>query len=298
MINQNPKQKMNEIDISTISWSQLDKLKLELEALRPEDVFLKTILEGAMRVACDKENPIRGNLLASALRELVGHVLHELAPDTEVRKCAWFVQAKDSATITRRQRAEYIIRAGLPNDFVDEELKINLSDEAKPLIKAVEDLNRSTHVREETIVFKGQDVRFMFNRILHGLLNLLKIAQNSRAQLKETIADVIHHAIFENLISDAIQELDEISTHTIIDGHYIDAIVVRTLNATEIQYVVAGEVEVELQYGSNSDVRNDNGFRKDDSYPYTAVVNSNPAKPMEIRPNEVTLQVDNSSFYE
>jgi len=138
----------------------------------------------------------------------------------------------------------------------------------------------------------------MFNRILHGLLNLLKIAQNSRAQLKETIADVIHHAIFENLISDAIQELDEISTHTIIDGHYIDAIVVRTLNATEIQYVVAGEVEVELQYGSNSDVRNDNGFRKDDSYPYTAVVNSNPAKPMEIRPNEVTLQVDNSSFYE
>ncbi|MBN8462749.1 MAG: hypothetical protein J0M01_08030 [Dechloromonas sp.] len=209
-----------------------------------------------------------------------------------------FVQAKDSATITRRQRAEYIIRAGLPNDFVDEELKINLSDEAKPLIKAVEDLNRSTHVREETIVFKGQDVRFMFNRILHGLLNLLKIAQNSRAQLKETIADVIHHAIFENLISDAIQELDEISTHTIIDGHYIDAIVVRTLNATEIQYVVAGEVEVELQYGSNSDVRNDNGFRKDDSYPYTAVVNSNPAKPMEIRPNEVTLQVDNSSFYE
>jgi hypothetical protein len=108
----------------------------------------------------------------------------------------------------------------------------------------------------------------------------------------------MHHAVFENLISETIQELDELSTHTTVDGHYIDTVEVMSLTATRIEYAITGQVEVELQYGSNSDVRKDLGFRQDDSYPYHAMILSNPAKPMEIQPKNVTLQVDNSSFFE
>jgi hypothetical protein len=41
---------------------------------------------------------------------------------------------------------------------------------------------------------------------------------------------------------------------------------VTKLDSVEISYRVTGEVEVVLQYGSDSDVDNDIGFRQDDSY--------------------------------
>ena len=83
-----------------------------------------------------------------------------------------------------------------------------------------------------------------------------------------------------------------------MDGHYIDTVEVRKMDATRICYVVTGQVEVELQYGSDSDVRDDIGFRQDDSYPYHATVSSNAAKPLEIRSSDVDFTVDNRRFFE
>ncbi|MGV0760248.1 hypothetical protein V6768_13120 [Tistrella mobilis] len=281
-----------------VSWSDLKVLQSELASHLPEDYFLKTVLKGAMRVARDKKNPIRGNLLASALRELVGHILHGLAPDTEVRNCVWFVQAEDTKTVTRRQRANYIVHAGLPDNFVETKLEMHIATEITPLIDAMNDLNRSTHVRAETVVYDSREVRTMMYSVLHGLLTLLESAQESRARLTDAVSHVMRHAVFDNLISETIQELDEISTHTTVSGHEIEIVEVRSLTATQIEYTITGYVEVELQYGSNSDVRNDIGYREDDHYPYSATVISNPASPLEIRSKDINIKVDNSRFFE
>tara|TARA_R110002110_G_scaffold194816_1_gene403926 strand:- start:46660 stop:47520 length:861 start_codon:yes stop_codon:yes gene_type:complete len=280
------------------NWNDIAELKADLLEFFPDDGFMKKLVKGVMRVARDKKNPIRGNLVASGLREITGHILHSLAPDDAVRECVWFVQAKDTKTVTRRQKAHYIVHAGLPEDFVKDALRLEMTDFTKPLLDAFEALNKSTHVRSETIVHKGSAVREMIHDVLASLLDLLAAAAGGREEITRTTASVMHTAVFENLISETIQELDELSTHTIVDGHYIDTVEVQSLTATEIEYVITGQVEVELQYGSNSDVRNDIGFRQDDSYPYSAVIKSNPAKPMEIHPYDVALKVDNSSFFE
>ncbi len=281
-----------------IDWNDIAELRADLMGLFPDDGFLEKLIKGVMRVARDKKNPIRGNLVASGLREVTGHIMHSLAPDDAVRECVWFEQAKDTKTVTRRQKAHYIVHAGLPEDFVKDALKLEMADYTKPLLDAFEALNKSTHVRSETIVRKGSVVRQMIHEVLESLLDLLHAAAAGRERIVRATAGVMHHAVFVNLISESIQELDELSTHTTVDGHYIDTVGVRSLTATRIEYTITGQVEVELQYGSNSDVRNDIGFRQDDSYPYHAVILSNPAKPMEIQPNNVTLQVDNSSFFE
>ena len=70
------------------------------------------------------------------------------------------------------------------------------------------------------------------------------------------------------------------------------------MDATQISYAIRGQVDVELQYGSDSDVRNDIGFRHDDTYPYRATVSSNATKPLEVDSSSVDLTVDNSSFFE
>ena len=251
-----------------------------------------------MRVARDKANPIRGNLAASGLREIVGHVLHGLAPDEDVRLCVWFVQDPGTSTVTRRQRAQYIVHAGLPDTFVGKTLKLDVAKSVQPILDAMGALNKGTHVRPETIVHKGRDVRAMTRDVLYGLLRLLDAAAASRDELKQAIEDVMEHAVFERLIMETISELDELSTHTAVDDHYIDTVEVQDINATEITYVISGKVGVELQYGSNADVRRDIGFRQSDSYPYRATVSSRAAKPLAIDGRDVDLTVDTSSFYE
>lgn len=194
------------------NWKPINELRRKLTKKIPNDPFLESLLEGAWRVAQDKSNPIRGNLVASALRETFGHILHSLAPDIEVRKCVWFEQAKDTKTVTRRQKAHFIVHAGLPVDFVEKHLKLAIDDYVDPLLKAFDNLNKATHVRAETIVFKGKDVRQLLIDVLKGLLHLLDAAADARTDLERVIAETMHHAVFENLISETIQELDELST--------------------------------------------------------------------------------------
>lgn len=263
----------------------------------PNDPFLRKVLDGVMRVARDDQNPIRGNLAASGLRELVGHVLHGLAPDKEVRDCVWFKQAADTKKVTRRQRATYIVQAGLPKRFVGCTLKIDVRQSVQPLLEAMDALNRGTHVRPETIMNEGREVRAMTAEVLSGLQTLQESAVASRERTKQVVAEVMQHAVFERLISEAIADLDELSTHTIVDDHYIDTVEVEQMDATTISYTIQGRVEVELQYGSNSDVRRDMGLRLNASCPYGATVSSNVAEPMDIRSGDVDLAVDTRSFH-
>ena len=281
-----------------VSWEDVKAARDDLIALAPRDRFLEKICRGAIRAGRDKSNPIRGNLVASALRELATHVLHSLAPDNDVRQCVWFEQAKDTKTVTRRQRARYIVQAGLSDDFVKEKLKVDAGAMAKPLLEAMDKLNKGTHVRADTVVHKGRTVRNMLYEVLSELYALVEEGEQARHSIKNAAAAALHSAVFDRMILETIQELDELSTHTRVDGHRIDEIRVRRLNAIDIEYCVTGEVDVELQYGSNSDVSNDIGVRSDDSYPYKAKVIANAAKPLAIDVHKIRLAVDTRSFYE
>jgi hypothetical protein len=259
---------------------------------------LKVVLDGCLRVGQDRENPLRGNFLASGLREAIGHVLHSLAPDEAVRACGWFAQAKDTTTVTRQQRASYIVKAGLPDDFVSDTIKIDVHEYTKPLIEVMDGLNKATHVRPDTILSKGTEIRLMARDVLFGIDQLLEAAADSRKAIYQAVADVMHEAVFEKLISETIQELDELSTHTTVEGHQIHGVRVTKLDSVEISYRVTGEVEVELQYGSNSDVENDIGFQQNGSFPYVVTVTCAVAQPMNVRADNLDVTIDNQSFYE
>lgn len=280
------------------AWGDVKDARRDLITFLPRDRFLRKLCKGAIKAGRDKTNPIRGNLVASALRELATHVLHSLAPDDEMRRCVWFEQAKGTKTVTRGQRARYIVQAGLPDDFVKDKLRVDPTAMAKPLLDAMDKLHKATHVRVETVVRKGSAVRDMLYGVMTELHALLEDAGEARASIKNAVGSALHNAVFESMILDTIQELDELSTHTRVDGHWIEEIEVRRLDATEIEYRVIGEVEVELQYGSNSDVANDIGMRSDDSYPYKVRVVAEASKPLDINAEAIRLTIDTSSFYE
>jgi hypothetical protein len=280
------------------SWRNLMQLRRAVRKRMRKDRFFETVLAGCFRVGQDKGNPLRGNFLASGLREAIGHVLHSLAPDEEVRACIWFVQAKDTPTVTRQQRASYIVRAGLPDQFVSDTLKIDVRKYTKPLIEMMDGLSKATHVRSDTILSKGTKIRQMVQDVLLGIDQLLQAAADSREAITGAVANVMDAAVFKKFIFETIQELDELSTHTTVDDHQIDEVSVTKLDSVEIRYRVTGEVMVQLQYGSDSDVDNDMGVRLDDSYPYVATITCAVAQPMDVRADNLDVMVDNQSFFE
>ena len=281
-----------------LTWREIGKSSRALASRFSRDRFLKTVFTGCIKVGKNKGNPIRGNLVAAGLREAVNHVVHELSPDEEVRACIWFVQAPDTDTLTRKQRANYIIKAGLPDALVKDVLKIDVKGYADDLNDMINGLNRATHVRPKTILSNGLKIRQLFRDVLEGIDALLDAAEESRAAVEDVVGGAMQTAVFEKLIADAIQELDELSTHTTIDHHWVDEIKVGEMDATTISYVVTGSVIVELQYGSGSDVANDIGFRMTDDYPYEATVECSIVDPLNVDADDIVVKVDTSNFYE
>lgn len=263
----------------------------------PQDDFAATVLAGAFQVG-ESRNPIRGNLCAAAIREVAGHVLHALAPDSRVSKCCWYKQEPKTNGPTRQQRAIYIVQGGLPIDFVTKTLKLDHKAVCRPLIKAMDRLNRATHVREETILTDDKEIRRLVDDALTGVLDVFAATRECQEEVHKQLADEIHDAVFDTFLTETLQELDELSTHTTVDDHHVSE--VRVLNVDEefINIVANGTVYVELQYGSGSDLRNDMGAVISDSYPYSARMKSKVRSPNEIIKETVDVSVDNRSFYE
>lgn len=190
-------------------WAELRKKGDAILAEMPHDTFAATVLDGALQIG-ESRNPIRGNLCAAAIRELAGHVLHSLAPNERVSRCGWYKLEPDTNGPTRRQRATYIVQGGLQADFVNGTLRLDHKKIASPLVKAIEALNRATHVREKTILTNDAEIRALVSAAFQGLLDIFEAARTCQREVHEHLADEINDAVFDAFLMETLQELDEL----------------------------------------------------------------------------------------
>lgn len=278
-------------------WSELERTRKSLVRMRKGDLFFERVLDGALQAARQKTNPIRGNLAAAALRELVGHLLHGLAPDSELTACSWYSQVKGTKGPTRAQRAQFIAHGALSPTYVEETLGLVIAEISTPLLEAMDELNKRTHVRAGSVLSASKQVRWLCAEVLDAVTELLEAARDCRSAVEEQLREHIDQAVMDRLIEEQIQELDELSTHTTVDEHQSEEIEVVEIGLEVITLSVTGTVYVTLQYGSNSYVRNDIGAVMPDSYPYKAEVQVKTLAPTEFV-GTIDVHVDNSSFYE
>ena len=129
------------------------------------DEFSQKLFAGSLPVLDDKENAVRLHLFAAGFRELFTHILNSYASEEEVRACSWFVQAEDTPTVTRRQRAIYATQGGLADEFVGK-LGLDIHELHKAAIKAIDKLSAATHVREGQVVSdEGEITEFVANAL-------------------------------------------------------------------------------------------------------------------------------------
>jgi Predicted pPIWI-associating nuclease len=258
------------------------------------DDFSQHVLTGAFRVVADRENPLRLNLFAAAVRELFGHTLHALAPDTEVTQCSWYAPEFDTNGPTRRQRVKYATQGGLSDAFIAE-VGVDVDHLHDNAIASIKLLSKYTHVRPGVLVTDQAEIDAFVDEALSALLGLFESFKECRDEVLRAIYKHIDQEVFSSFISETIQEIDEIATHYEVNIVWIDDVEITTLSAHHVEFKVTGSIDAELQWRSGSDFRRGDGASLSHDFPFEVSMRA-PVEDITAFA-DVRCSVDNRGWY-
>jgi hypothetical protein len=264
------------------------------EKLRPglPDDFSRLMLDGALRVLADTGNPVRFHLFAPAIREMMKHTLKLLAPNTEIKACGWFVPHEGKDKIWRTDRVSYILRAGLLDPFVENELGFDLEAATEGIVTAIEELNDLTHVKPSSLRLNDEDVDETAAGFLDAFVALLDAAASFREDLTQKIVDQCPAAVFAAAISETIVEIDELASHHSIEWPSVHDVRLVKLDARTVEFEASGDIYATLEWG-----RGDDHAEMSETFPFTITLHASAIRPFEVVADRETLKVDNSGWY-
>jgi hypothetical protein len=265
-------------------------------ALRLIDDFSRAVLQGALRVAKDDGNPIRGNLFASAIREVLTHVLHELAPDDDVKRCDWFQAETDNGRPTRAQRQRYVIQGGLSDRYVMDTLQLDVDNLRRQLSNSIKALHRATHLRPGTVVGDSAMVNALAEDALGSLAALMDAIDHCRQEMMEAVDEAVVNEATDEVLSETIQTIDEIATHHSIEEVYVDDVKTVKIDAYHVWYRATGTIGAELQWGSNSDLRRGDGATLNHSFPFVCDIPAPVEEPDSFDSSMIDLRVSDGGW--
>lgn len=260
--------------------------------------FERQLYEASLRNLGDHANPLRINNFAYSMRELVRHVLGRLGPDEQVRRCSWFA-LEDSAKpemITRKQRAVYAIQGGLSDEYVREVLGVDANAMHSTLANVIKRLSKFTHIEEKVFDLPAAEVDATSKDMEDAVVALIEAISECRRKVVSSLWEHIDQAVVFEAIRETILSIDEIATHHCIDAVYIDEVEVVEIHARGIHFKATGSIDAELQWGSNSDVKNDMGAVMSDSFPFECELHSTTEDPEAVEIDPDGLRVDTGSW--
>ncbi len=263
------------------------------------DGFEKELLDSAF-INLLTPNALRLNNFAYALRELIRHVLHRLAPDNELRKCEWFKPDGTSSNgITRKHRIKFAIQGGLSDFYVIEKLYIDEVDDVSNELKdIINDLSEFTHIEESKFNSSTEKTIETAEQCLSVTLGFVKKIDELRKEVADKLFKNIDEMLIKRINSESVVELMEISTHQYIEQITPEKIHVIKVGANSLVMNVEALIDVILLYGSESDRRKDNGAEISISFPVYSEMEVLFKKPLGSVINLNQFSVDISSWYD
>lgn len=263
--------------------------------------FERDLFNATLNNLKDKTNQLRLNNFAFAARELTRHFLDRLAPDEEVRKAPWFkLQDKEKPNlVTREQKIKYAIQGFISDEFRRNVLHVDLEDVSKNLRSSINELSNYTHVGPKTFNIEDSVVENISYTILTDILNFFETISNAKLQVDNAIYRCVDEEMVSKFYIETHNELDMLATHHEVLWYYVTSITPQSKDESTITMQAEGFVLVRLQYGSDGDMRRDDGYETEESFPFTSefVVNyKNQEGDIHIESAEV--DIDNSSFWE
>ena len=261
--------------------------------------FLKTDFEKEL---CDSifknleasDNKLRFNNFAYSLRELTRHLLYRLAPNEKVLNCSWYnneIQGKENG-ITRAQRIKYAVQGGMDNNFVINTLGIDLKQLNKNWKNALDIFNKHTHINEKSFNITEELIEKYVAEAVNCFEHLFEIIERSRELVIGRLEQKLERKIIDKVLEEHFEEIGELATHYETNGIEANEYHIVRLDDKHIEICVTGDIDVTLQYGSNYDIRNDDGLRIEKLIPFHAHLIENVGKINKANPKLIGFKVE------
>jgi hypothetical protein len=263
--------------------------------------FQRRVFDAAVKSFDHEDNPLRLNNFAFALRELGRIWLEQLAPKEKIRACEWFEQNSDLREkdgVTRAQRAKYAVQGELHDDFVSEQLHIDVQSTVREYISLIDELSNYGHNIEENFDIPAEKAELQAIRALETFDQLSELVEERHDSMRSSAADAAKDALADKLFGEVNEELDRLSTHSSVEDVQLGHLVIVSLDPHRILYQGSGSVDVRLQYGSDSDLARDDGAVMHDNYPLECGFEADTSEPLSISIVPRTLKIDTFSFYD
>jgi hypothetical protein len=262
----------------------------------------REIFDAAVTSFDNEYSPLRLKNFAFALRELARISHEQLAPKEKIRACEWFEQDTDLREedgVTRAQRVKYAVQGELHDEFVLEDLHIDVQSTMRECLALIDALGKYGQNVEESFDNTGKDAESEAIRALGTFDQLSILIQGKRDSLLSSAADFAKEttSLECGLFDEANEELDSMSTYVSGDDVHLDSLSILSLHPDWILFQGRGRVYARLQYGPVSVVALDKSEVIHDIYPFECRFESDTRcqYPTFVRGS---MKIDTDSFYD
>lgn len=272
-----------------------NELKDKLNIIDP---FLATLFSAALLSYNQIDNILRFNNCATNLRELFRLLFEDISPDEQIKKAQWYVPDTTSKTgVTRIHRIMFSIYRFLSPDVFDNDFTKEIDDLAKELIKQINIFSKYTHISVHSINANQSATDLILEKTITLFIDLLDKIEQTRNEISTLLEEEIQDNLTETMFMETFSEIDVLSTHTTVDS--VDDIDFKVTEVNEMHIVIegSGSIYCELQFGSDSDLRNDIGDKTSQSYPFTFVATSSVYNIADIFIDPNKINIDTDDYY-
>jgi hypothetical protein len=188
----------------------------------------------------------------------------------------------------------YAVQGGLTDEIL-QDLNIDIDGAHDELLKIFERLNKFTHVRPGSLIADDEEFATFMERALSVVLGFHETLSSTRDHVGQALSVALNDEAFDSLTESAIDELDELSTHTFVEEVVVDEVAVTGIDAEHVHIQAGGTVYVTLNYGSSSDFRRGDGVSLNDRYPFAMTARADVDDLSKIRTDRPI--VNNESFF-
>lgn len=240
-----------------------------LEKLLTTD-FEKELFEEAKK-NLKFDSKIKFSNFAYAIRELIDIMLVNKAPNKKVIECMWYIEPTDSTVskINRKDRIKYMVQGGFSDEIVKFILGINFQNKIQRINVYFRDtLSAHVHISKNTFNYSTEEIAQKTKEFSQIFKNFWVLIQNVRDDLTRALQNDLNEIITEKFLQDTFDDLDCLSTHTRVDYVSISDIEIVNIAESGFEVCIDGDIGVELQYGSDGDLKRGIGAIMHDSYPF------------------------------
>lgn len=270
---------------------------MEMDFIRDFRTHLETpfehqLFEASLRNYCSHGNPLRFNNFAFAMRELVTNILDRKAPEQDVISAPWYTQKPSEKKVTRKQQLKYCAQKHIPDNIISKNTREQIEEKTNNYIKKFRIFNKYTHVTEKYFKNEAKAVFDEVKQLIELTSKAYDIFDDFENLISEEVRASIDSEIREITREKIHDEIDALSSNTIVDNSKVTGVRLITMNKKFLYFLIEGEIYITRQYGKRDDFA-----EACDHYPFWFAVSVSSQDFTKVKPLNVKVMVDTSAWY-